>query len=145
MSSMQAAYLVEPGQFEVRDVPIPVPGPDEVLLRVTTTGICGTDIHIFHTQGRGADVVFESVGDAALYRQALKLMRKGGHLAAFGLTGIDDALTMLVHSRIKTDAFTGASYALKDIQSAFDRVADCPMDLKSQIVMTRSRRCRHEH
>lgn len=29
------------------DVPVPDPGPDEVLVRVHTTGICGTDLHIY--------------------------------------------------------------------------------------------------
>ena len=340
---MRAAYLVEPGRFEVREVPVPVPGPDEVLVRIARTGICGTDIHIFHgayaaehlpmipghemtgdivalgagvdglaegqsvvvdnnigctrcywcrrneilncpemrqmgihmdggfaeyiavparlvipapghvaeevlalteplacvvraarksrvtfgqsvvvigagpignlhvqlmraigaapiivsdispervqmaldcgadvgvsdpadleravmdaTDGRGADIVIESVGQAALYRQAQRLMRKGGHLAVFGLTGPDDAidmpiletilqenslkgsvagmgqdmhdaLTLLTHGRIETAPFTQASYPLSDIQAAFDTFADRPMDLKTQIVMT---------
>ena len=30
------------------DVPIPEPGPDDILIRVLTTGICGTDLHIFN-------------------------------------------------------------------------------------------------
>jgi threonine 3-dehydrogenase len=30
------------------DVPIPEPGPDDILIRVLTTGICGTDVHIFN-------------------------------------------------------------------------------------------------
>ncbi len=340
---MRAAYLVEPGKFELRDVPRPVPGPDEALVRIARTGICGTDIHMFHghyaadklplipgheftgtiagwgdnvtglvegqnvvvdmnigcgqcywcrrnevlncpdmqqmgitidgafaeyiavparllipapahvdekvlalteplacvvraarkaqvtfgqsvvvigagpignlhvqllrtigmapiivadisrdrvqmaldcgadigvsdpaeleravmgaTDGRGADIVIESVGQPALYQQALKLMRKGGHLAAFGLTGpeavlnlpildtilqensvkgsvagmgqdMHDALTLLTHNRIRTEPFTQASYPLADIQSAFDTFAERPTDLKTQIVMT---------
>ncbi|MDX1583986.1 MAG: alcohol dehydrogenase catalytic domain-containing protein [Thermoanaerobaculia bacterium] len=32
---------------EVRDVPIPSPGPDEVLIRVAAAALCGTDKHIF--------------------------------------------------------------------------------------------------
>ncbi len=31
----------------LEDVPVPEPGPDEVLIRVLTTGICGTDLHIY--------------------------------------------------------------------------------------------------
>lgn len=340
---MRAAYLVEPERFELRDVPIPAPGQEEVLVRIARTGICGTDIHIFHghyaaeklplipgheftgtvagwcedvqglsegqkvvvdmnigcrrcywcrlgeilncpemqqmgitidgafaeyitvparlvipapehvgeevlalteplacvvraarkarvtfgqsivvigagpignlhvqllrtigaapiivldispervqmalecgadvgvtdpkklevavkdaTDGRGADIVIESVGQAALYRQAMRLMRKGGHLAVFGLTGpedtldlpiletilqensvkgsvagmgqdMHDALTLLTHGRISTAPFTHATYPLNDIQAAFDTFADRPMDLKTQIVMT---------
>ncbi|MEO0915381.1 MAG: alcohol dehydrogenase catalytic domain-containing protein [Pseudomonadota bacterium] len=335
---MRAAYLVEPGRFELHDVPRPAPGPDEALIRIGRTGICGTDIHIFHgayaadslpmipghemtghvaslgagvtwleegqpvvidnnigctrcywcrrneilncptmrqmgihmdggfaeyisvparlalpapahvpaevlalteplacvvraarkaqvtfgqsvvvigagpignlhvqllrtigaapiivtdispdrlamapadyavlpdaleetvlqaTDGRGADIVIESVGNLALYQKAQTLMRKGGHLAVFGLTGPDetlpvnilqtiltetslkgsvagmgqdmhDALTLLTHDRIDTKPFLGAEFALDDIQAAFDSFADRPQDLKTQIVM----------
>lgn len=116
------------------------------------------------THGRGADVVIESVGSPQLYRQAMTLIRKGGHVAAFGLTGPDtalpldilttilqensikgsvagsgqdmhDALTLLVHGRITADPFLGAEYSLDDIQTAFDTFRDRPQDLKTQIVM----------
>lgn len=336
--TMRAAYLVEPGRFELRDVPVPEPAPDEALIRIARTGICGTDIHIFHgnyaadslpmipgheftghvagwgdrvtgltegqpvvvdmnigcglcywcrrnevlncpdvrqmgitmdgafadyiavparlvipapvdvptdvlalteplscvvraarkaqvtfgqsvlvigagpignlhvqllrtigaapiivtdisqdrldmapadyavlpdaleqtvmevTDGRGADIVIESVGKLALYEQAQRLMRKGGHLAVFGLTGagetlpvdilqtiltetslkgsvagmgqdMHDALTLLTHKRIDPTPFLGVEYPLEDIQAAFDSFADRPRDLKTQIVM----------
>lgn len=338
MAQMRAAYLVEPGRFELRNVPRPEPGRDEVLVRIERTGICGTDIHIFHgryaadslpmilghemtghvaalgadvtwledgqpvvidnnigctrcywcrrneilncptmrqmgihmdggfaeyisvparlalpapthipaevlalteplacvvraarkaqvtfgqsvvvigagpignlhvqllrtigaapiivtdvsadrlamapadyavlpdeleetvmqaTEGRGGDIVIESVGNIALYRQAQTLMRKGGHLGVFGLTGpgealsvdvletiltetslkgsvagmgqdMHDALTLLTYGRIDTTPFLGADYPLDDIQAAFDSFAERPQDLKTQIVM----------
>jgi threonine 3-dehydrogenase len=37
--------VAAPG-FELVERPMPVPGPDEVLIRVLRTGICGTDLHI---------------------------------------------------------------------------------------------------
>ena len=338
MTTMRAAYLVEPGRFELREVPRPEPGPDEALIRIERTGICGTDIHIFHghyaadslpmipghemmghvaglganvtwleegqpvvidnnigctrcywcrrneilncptmrqmgihmdggfadyisvparlvlpapadvpaevlalteplacvvraarkaqvtfgqsvvvigagpignlhvqllrtigaapiivtdisperlamapadfavlpdalddtvmraTDGRGADIVIESVGNIALYKKAQQLIRKGGHLGVFGLTGageileidvlqtiltetslkgsvagmgqdMHDALSLLTYGRIDTKPFLGADYALEDIQAAFDTFADRPQDLKTQIVM----------
>ncbi len=36
----------EPGLW-LGEEPVPVPGPDDVLVRVRKTGICGTDIHIY--------------------------------------------------------------------------------------------------
>ena len=33
--------------LRLEDVPVPEPGPDDVLIRVHTTGICGTDVHIY--------------------------------------------------------------------------------------------------
>jgi propanol-preferring alcohol dehydrogenase len=45
-STMRAAVVVAPDKpLEVRDVPIPTPGPGEVLVRVITSGVCHTDLH----------------------------------------------------------------------------------------------------
>jgi threonine 3-dehydrogenase len=40
----------EPG-LELEDVPVPVPGRDDVLIRVLRTGVCGTDLHIYEWDG----------------------------------------------------------------------------------------------
>ncbi|MEO8217508.1 MAG: alcohol dehydrogenase catalytic domain-containing protein [Acidobacteriota bacterium] len=37
-----------PAGTEVTECPEPVPGPDEVLIRVAAAAICGTDKHIYH-------------------------------------------------------------------------------------------------
>lgn len=34
--------------LRLEDVPVPEPGHDDILIRVFTTGICGTDLHIFN-------------------------------------------------------------------------------------------------
>ncbi len=43
------ALVKYPNELGLRleDTPQPQPGPDEVLIRVHTTGICGTDLHIY--------------------------------------------------------------------------------------------------
>jgi propanol-preferring alcohol dehydrogenase len=44
--SMKAAVLTAYGQpLSIRDVPIPEPGPGEVLVRLDACGICHTDVH----------------------------------------------------------------------------------------------------
>ena len=47
-----AAIWVETNLLEVRDVEVPVPGPGEVLIRIRAAGICGSDLHSFHTGSR---------------------------------------------------------------------------------------------
>ena len=44
--TMKALVVLEPSRFEIRDVPVPVPGPNEVLARVRAVSICGTDAHL---------------------------------------------------------------------------------------------------
>lgn len=46
MSTMKAAIYVAPGRVELTEKPIPPIGPNDALLRITTTTICGTDVHI---------------------------------------------------------------------------------------------------
>jgi 2-desacetyl-2-hydroxyethyl bacteriochlorophyllide A dehydrogenase len=43
---MKAVMVNEPGALRVVDVPVPEPGPDDVVVRVGACGICGTDLHI---------------------------------------------------------------------------------------------------
>ncbi|MCI0425317.1 MAG: L-threonine 3-dehydrogenase [Actinobacteria bacterium] len=44
------ALVKHPDEIGLRleEVPVPRPGPDDVLIRVHTTGICGTDLHIYN-------------------------------------------------------------------------------------------------
>src|SRR5579875_797437 len=43
---MRAVVVKAPREIEVTEVPDPVPGKGQVLVRVAACGICGTDIHI---------------------------------------------------------------------------------------------------
>lgn len=116
------------------------------------------------TGGRGADLVIDGVGSPRLYALALDLIRKGGHVAFFGLTGpeanlslpilrtlleensvkgsvagmgedMHDALTLLVHGRFRTLAFTRATFPLVRIQEAFESLSTRPQDLKTQVLI----------
>jgi D-arabinitol dehydrogenase (NADP+) len=44
---MLAVLINEPGKFTLTNVPRSIPNSNEVLIKVFTAGICGTDIHIF--------------------------------------------------------------------------------------------------
>ena len=46
LKTMKAAVFVAPGRIELQEKPVPEVGPGDALLRVTTTTICGTDVHI---------------------------------------------------------------------------------------------------
>jgi threonine dehydrogenase-like Zn-dependent dehydrogenase len=62
---MKAAVFVEPGRIVLEEKPVPVVGPRDALLRVTTTTICGTDVHILKGEypvARGLTVGHEPVG-----------------------------------------------------------------------------------
>ncbi len=46
------------------------------------------------TGGRGADYVIESVGTVATYEQAFAMVRDGGSVSAFGITGPEEAMSL---------------------------------------------------
>ncbi|HEX9795347.1 MAG TPA: alcohol dehydrogenase catalytic domain-containing protein, partial [Planctomycetota bacterium] len=62
MQRMRAAVLTAPETIEIRELPCPVPGPREVLVRPVAVGVCGTDMHIYsgeanyHLDARGRPV-----------------------------------------------------------------------------------------
>ncbi|MBW1913139.1 MAG: alcohol dehydrogenase catalytic domain-containing protein [Deltaproteobacteria bacterium] len=41
--TMKAVVLLGPDEFEIKEVETPVPGPGEILARVESVAICGTD------------------------------------------------------------------------------------------------------
>ncbi len=45
-ATMQALVVQAPSELEVREVPVPEPGRNEVLARVRAVSICGTDAHL---------------------------------------------------------------------------------------------------
>src|SRR5581483_4729442 len=45
--TMRACVLYDVARMEVRDVPRPQAGRRDVVVRVKSVGLCGTDIHIF--------------------------------------------------------------------------------------------------
>jgi threonine dehydrogenase-like Zn-dependent dehydrogenase len=71
-----------PEQYELRDVPIPDPGPDGAILRVEACGVCGTDLEVFHAEvaialfplvpGHEPLGVIERIGDDARRRWRLE-------------------------------------------------------------------------
>jgi len=54
---MRAAVLKEPGRIEMEERPIPTPGPGDVLIRVSSVGVCGSDTHYYRHGRVGSFVV----------------------------------------------------------------------------------------
>lgn len=62
---MKAAIFVEPGRIEIDDKPVPEIGDNDALIKITTTTICGTDVHILKGEypvAKGLTIGHEPVG-----------------------------------------------------------------------------------
>lgn len=55
---MRAAVLEGSEHIAVRDVPVPDVGANDVLVRIESVGVCGSDVHYYH-EGRIGDFVVE--------------------------------------------------------------------------------------
>lgn len=52
MPRMKAAIFVAPGRIVLDEKPIPGVRPLDAVVRITTTTICGTDVHILRVSTR---------------------------------------------------------------------------------------------
>ena len=50
MTTMTAAFFDGKGKMELRDHPKPVVGPEDIILNVKATGICGSDLQMNMTR-----------------------------------------------------------------------------------------------
>ena len=42
--------MTAPGEISFREIPVPVAGPEQILVRTKRIGICGSDIHVYHVK-----------------------------------------------------------------------------------------------
>jgi len=88
---MKAAIFVEPGRIVLDEKPVPDVGPLDALIRITTTTICGTDVHILKGEypvARGLTVGHEPVGVIERLGSAVKGYREGERVIAGAITAI---------------------------------------------------------
>jgi threonine dehydrogenase-like Zn-dependent dehydrogenase len=86
---MKAAVFVEPGRIALDERPIPEIGPLDALIRVTTTTICGTDVHIMKGEypvRQGLIVGHEPVGIIEKLGSAVQGFREGQRVIAGAIT-----------------------------------------------------------
>lgn len=89
MAKMKAAIFVEPGRIVLDDKTIPEVGPLDALMRVTTTTICGTDVHILKGEypvAKGLTIGHEPVGVIEKLGSAVKGYREGQRVIAGAIT-----------------------------------------------------------
>jgi threonine dehydrogenase-like Zn-dependent dehydrogenase len=111
------------------------------------------------TGGRGADYVLEAVGSVATYEQAFRMVRHGGQVSAFGITGEaetmalapfdlvlhekkvtascagvgndwSDAITLIEHGRIDPRPMFSMVVPLEELESALKEIRSNPELIK---------------
>lgn len=89
MASMKALVKVSPEHAEIKQIPIPSCGPGEVLIRVKSAALCGTDLHILEwnrwAQNAGIKLPFvvghECCGDIVALGEGVRGLAAGDKIA----------------------------------------------------------------
>jgi threonine dehydrogenase-like Zn-dependent dehydrogenase len=87
--TMRAAVFAGPGRIVLEEKPVPSVGPTDALVRVTTTTICGTDVHILKGEypvAPGLTVGHEPVGVIAELGSAVTGYEVGQRVIAGAIT-----------------------------------------------------------
>ncbi|HSM88094.1 MAG TPA: alcohol dehydrogenase catalytic domain-containing protein, partial [Candidatus Limnocylindrales bacterium] len=82
---MQAAVYRGVNDVRLENVPLPEIGPGEVLIRVHTCGICGTDLKKIHTGSHSAPRIFghETAGQIAAVGEGVHDFKIGDRVMVF--------------------------------------------------------------
>lgn len=80
MKTMLAAYLPGNSTVELREVAVPKPGINQVLLKMKSSGICGSDVHYIYHQHRGT----AAAPDKPLYQGFINGHEPCGQVVATG-------------------------------------------------------------
>ncbi|MAP19110.1 MAG: alcohol dehydrogenase [Aurantimonas sp.] len=104
MAMMKAAIFVEPNRIVLDEKPIPDVGPLDALVRITTTTICGTDVHILKGEypvERGLTIGHEPVGVIEKLGSAVQGYREGQRVIAGAISpsGYSNACLCGCHSQ----------------------------------------------
>lgn len=78
---MRAIYLIKKQVFEEREIPIPKPKPHEVLIKVKSIGVCGSDVHYWEYGKIGDFIVKEPL--ILGHEVSGEIVEKGGNVSKF--------------------------------------------------------------
>lgn len=88
-AKMKAAIFVEKGRIVLDEKPIPDIGPQDALVRITTTTICGTDVHILKGEypvAKGLTIGHEPVGIIEKLGSGVTGFKEGQRVIAGAIT-----------------------------------------------------------
>ena len=134
--TMKALVFLGPGRIELQQKPIPEPGPTDAVIRVTTTTICGTDVHILKGEypvKPGLTLGHEPVGVIERLGSAVRGFKVGQRVIAGAITpcGQCDPCLHGTHSQCGGKALGGWKFGntIDGAQAEFLLVPDAAANL----------------
>src|SRR5699024_7704435 len=104
---MRASVLLGARNLEVQQRPVPQPAADEVLIRVTSVGVCGSDVH-FYEDGR--------LGDWLVKEPLVLGHESGGEIVAVG----SDVSASRVGSRVSIEPQKPSPHSAETLRGQYN-------------------------
>jgi alcohol dehydrogenase, propanol-preferring len=116
---VRAYRLIGAGHAELVDLPVPRPGPGEVLLRVLAAGVCRTDVALLRSGGDGlalpVTLGHEIVGEVVALGEGVVGPQRGAVVAVYELLGCGRcAACARGHDNVCRDVVPGAVGITRD-------------------------------
>ncbi|MDA1280393.1 MAG: zinc-binding dehydrogenase [Chloroflexi bacterium] len=107
---MKAAVMRGTQQLVIEDVPTPEPGPNQVLVKIKYSGICGSDVHRFQygMMNSGSVMGHEYIGEVVQTGASVTLLKEGDRVVSGGGTPPPDAPV----SRLRNDRYSARTVGL---------------------------------
>jgi L-iditol 2-dehydrogenase len=81
--TMKVARYYGAGDIRIEEMPLPEPGPGEVMVRIRASGICGSDVMHWYREGRGPVVLGHEIGgEIAAAGRGVTAYRPGDRVTA---------------------------------------------------------------
>ncbi len=126
--TMKALVYSGPEKIAIQDVPLPkIVEPDDAIVRVTTSTICGTDIHIWHggmpEVAPGRIIGHEFVGEVVEVGPAVRNNKVGDKVAVYCVTQCGECFYCVrgVYSHCTTGSWI-FGYMIDGCQAEYVRV-----------------------
>lgn len=83
-TTMRQIVMEGPGKSRVMEVPVPQIGKGELLVRVTLSGICHSELYPWMTAKKGDTLGHESVGIVEKVGEGVEAFRPGDRVTGLG-------------------------------------------------------------
>jgi L-iditol 2-dehydrogenase len=108
------SQVIAPGRSEVIEGPNPVPGPGELLVKVSACGVCASDLHVWKAPNNGAPrrLGHEITGVVAGNGPGAYGWSRGALVTGFGSPGFADFAIMSANSVLPVPPNVAPEHAL---------------------------------
>ena len=113
---MKSLLLTEYNHLEITDMPLPIAGPGEVLVRVEACGICGSDVHgLDGSTGRRIPPIVmghEAAGTVETVGEGVTRFAKGDRLFIVASARTAKSVKSISVTTVRSSAFPRATIAV---------------------------------